>query len=179
MTRYAAFLRALNVGGRVVKMDVLKKVFVKLGFKSVETFIASGNVVFETSSKDAPALEKRIAAALEKELGYEVVTFLRTSAQLGEIAAYVPFKGLDDAPTFVVGFLAAPLEPAAAKKLMAMQSNADRFHVRGREVWWHSTNSQGESTFSNAVLERALGVRTTFRNMRTVRRMAARWGPGT
>ena len=179
MMRYAAFLRALNVGGHIVKMDALRKRFVKLGFTNVETFIASGNVVFETPSRAAAALEKRIASALEKELGYEVATFLRTSVELSEIAAYVPFEGLDDAPTFVVGFLGAPLASAATKKLMAMQSKADRFHVRGREMWWHSTSSQGESTFSNAVLERTLGVRTTFRNMRTVRKMAVRWGAVT
>jgi len=179
VTRYAAFLRAINVGGHIVKMDALRRSFVKLGFSNVETFIASGNVLFETPSKAAATLEKRIAVALEAELGYEVVTFLRTSAELSEIAAYVPFKGLDDAPTFVVGFLGTPLEAAAVKKLMALQSKADRFHVRGREMWWHSTNGQGESTFSNAVLERALGVRTTFRNMRTVRKMAARWGAVT
>ena len=179
MMRFAAFLRALNVGGHTVKMDALRKSFVKLGFTNVETFIASGNVVFETPSVAAAAMEKKIAAALEKELGYEVATFLRTAAELSDIAAYVPFKGLDDAPTFVVGFLGAPLAPTAAKKVLAMQSKVDRFHVRGREIWWHSENGQGESTFSNAVLERTLGMRTTLRNMRTVRKMAARWGQAT
>ena len=177
MTRYAAFLRAINVGGHVVKMDALKKIFVQLGFTNVESFIASGNIVFESGSANGGALEKKIAVALEKSLGYEVVTFVRTFAELSDVAACVPFKGIDDAPTFVVGFLAAPLAPAAQKKLMALASRADRFHVRGRELWWHSDNGQGESTFSNTVLERTLGVRTTFRNMRTVRKMAARWGP--
>lgn len=176
MTRYAAFMRALNVGGRVVKMEELKKIFVKLGYKNVESFIASGNIVFESPLAAAAAHEKKIAAALEKALGYEVVTFLRNSAELSEIAGYVPFKGLDDAPTFVVGFLSAPLSADSTRKLMTLASKEDRFHVRGREVWWHSTIGQGESKFSNTVLERALGVRTTFRNMRTVRKMAARWG---
>lgn len=174
--RYAAFMRALNVGGHVITMDALKKIFVKLGYTNVESFIASGNIVFESPSKAAGAQEQKIAAALEKELGYEVVTFLRTSAELSEIAEYVPFKGLDDAPTFVVGFLTAPLPADAQKKLMALASPADRFHVCGRELWWHSTRGQGESTFSNQVLEKALGVRTTFRNLRTVRQMAAKWG---
>ena len=176
MTRYAAFLRAINVGGHVVKMDALKKSFVQLGFTNVESFIASGNIVFDSGSANGAALEKKIAAALEKSLGYEVVTFVRTSTELSDVAACVPFKGIDDAPTFVVGFLAAPLAPAEQKKLMALASEVDRFHVRGRELWWYSERGQGESTFSNVVLERAIGVRTTFRNMRTVRKMAARWG---
>lgn len=174
--RYAAFFRALNVGGHTVKMDDLKTILAKTGLKNVETFIASGNAVFATASKDAAALERKLGAALEKALGYEVVTFLRTRAELHEIAAYTPFRGLDDAPTLVVGFLMTPLSPASVKKLMALASPADRFHVRGREVWWYSTNRQSESTFSNAVLEKTLGVRTTFRNLQTVRKMAARWG---
>ena len=150
-----------------------------LGYTNVESFIASGNIVFETPSKAAAAQEKKIATALEKALGYDVVTFLRTSAELSEIASYVPFKGLDDAPTFVVGFLLAPLTSDATKKLMALQSTVDRFHVRGREIWWHSTKGQGESTFSNQLFEKTLGTRTTFRNMRTVRKMAAKWGATT
>ena len=51
MTKYIAFLKAINVGGHNVKMDHLKRLFVKMDFKNVETFIASGNVIFETKSK--------------------------------------------------------------------------------------------------------------------------------
>ena len=174
--RYAAFMRALNVGGHTVKMDALKKIFVKLGYTKVESFIASGNIVFETPSRAAGAQEKMIAAALEKTLGYEVITFLRNAQELSEIAAYVPFKGPTDTPTYLVGFLQAPLDAAAKKNLMALASPVDEFHVRGREVWWRSSKGQGESTFSNKVLEKTLGVRTTFRNVRTIQKMADKWG---
>ena len=174
--RYAAFLRAVNVGGHVVKMDALKKLFVKLGFTNVETFIASGNVVFETPSRAAGALEQRIGSAIERALGYEVVTFLRTSNELADIAAYVPFRKPVDTPTFLVGFLHSPLNAGAVKKLMAFASAQDEFHVRGREMWWRSSIGQGKSVFSNKVFEKALGVRTTLRNVRTVRAMAEKWG---
>jgi len=174
--RYVAFLRAINVGGHVVKMDALKRIFAKEGFANVETFIASGNVEFEAVSTDAAALERRIGAALEKALGYEVATFLRTPAELSAIAAYRPFKGVDDGPAYLVGLLHAPLSAALVKRLMALASDYDRFHVRGREVWWYSDIRQGESKFSNAVFEKALGVRSTWRNLRTIRKMAERWG---
>ncbi len=58
MPRYIALLRGVNLGGHTVKMDRLKKLFEELGFKKVETFIASGNVIFETGSKNAAALVK-------------------------------------------------------------------------------------------------------------------------
>ena len=72
MTQYFAFLRAINVGGRVVKMDRLRQIFESLGFSGVETFIASGNVVFETSSNNVKTLERKIENALREALGYEV-----------------------------------------------------------------------------------------------------------
>lgn len=174
--RYAAFLRAINVGGHVVRMDALKRIFAKEGFASVETFIASGNVVFEAGSTDAVVLERRIGAALEKALGYEVTTFLRTPAELKAIAGYRPFKGIDDGPAYLVGLLHALLPASSVQRLMALASDHDRFHVRGREVWWYSDIRQGESKFSNAVFEKALGVRSTWRNLRTIRKMAEKWG---
>ena len=88
MPRYIAFLRAINVGGHTVKMDRLREIFESLGFANVETFIASGNVVFETTALDTAALETRIAAALQAALGYEVATFIRTEAELARIAAH-------------------------------------------------------------------------------------------
>ena len=82
MPKYIAFLRAINVGGHTVKMDQLREVFEQCGFKNVETFIASGNVIFDSTSKNPKALEKKIEAALLKAFGYEVHTFLRTPGEL-------------------------------------------------------------------------------------------------
>jgi Protein of unknown function (DUF1697) len=78
MFRFIAFLRAINVGGgRTVKMQSLRQVFESLGFSRVTTFIASGNVVFETTTKKTKALERKIERALKAVLGYEVRTFVR------------------------------------------------------------------------------------------------------
>ena len=60
MFRFIAFLRAMNVGGgRTVKMQSLRQVFESLGFSKVATFIASGNVVFETTKKKTKRLERK------------------------------------------------------------------------------------------------------------------------
>ena len=91
MPRYIAFLRAINVGGHTVKMDVLRQQFEALGFANVETFIASGNVIFETTAKNTRTLEKKIEQQLRAALGYEVATFIRTEAELAAIAQYQPF----------------------------------------------------------------------------------------
>ena len=79
MPRYVAFLRAVNVGGRVVKMEALRRIFESAGLTNVETFIASGNVLFDSGSRSEKALRAKIEKSLQNELGYSVVTFLRDS----------------------------------------------------------------------------------------------------
>ena len=91
MPRYIAFLRAINVGGHTVKMDVLRQQFGDLDFSNVETFIASGNVVFEATTKNVRALEEMVEQQLRTTLGDEVATFIRTTAELSAIAAYQLF----------------------------------------------------------------------------------------
>src|SRR5262245_62756508 len=85
MIRYIAFLRAINVGGHVVRMDDLRRQFEALRFSNVETFIASGNVVFESPSRDREAMEKAVEKRLLKALGYEVHTFIRTCDEVAAI----------------------------------------------------------------------------------------------
>ena len=180
MPRYLAFLRAINVGGHNVKMDALRQLFESLGFSAVETFIASGNVIFETTARNPPTLEAKIEAELRKSLGYAVDTFLRTPAELAAIAAYRPFPQarLDAAGALNVAFLAAPLDAAAKRKLAGFKTEIDDFTAHAREVYWLCLKKQSESTFSNAVFEKALGVRATWRGISTVQKMAAKYATG-
>ena len=179
MIRYIAFLRAINVGGHTVKMDTLRAIFESLGLARVETFIASGNVIFETPAKDSKALESRIGERLKEELEYEVAVFLRTDAELAAIADYMPFKKSesDQAAALNVAFLADPLDSALKRKLMTLKTDIDDFHVHGREIYWLCQKKQSESTFSNAVLERTLGVQATLRGINTICKMADKYTP--
>ncbi len=174
--RYVALLRAINVGGRTVKMDVLRQVFESLGFHAVETFIASGNVIFEAPG-NASTLEKTIEGALLANLGFEVTTFIRTPAELAEVAAYEPFDAASvaGAKAVYVGFLHVPPTAESVAKLLALRSSIDDFHVQGREFYWLANEGMGTSKISNTVIERILGARTTMRNMTTVRKLAGEW----
>jgi uncharacterized protein (DUF1697 family) len=179
VARYVAFLRAINVGGHVVKMDRLAREFEALGLRSVQTFIASGNVIFESGVKDPAALERRIAGALEKSLGYTVPTFLRTDAEVARIAAHRPFAqpAIAAAHRFYVGFLAAPPAAAARQALLSLRSDIDDFSVDGRELYWISRTSTADSKLSNTVFEKKLGMPATFRGTNTVERIAAKYPP--
>jgi uncharacterized protein (DUF1697 family) len=178
MPRYFAFLRAINVGGHTVKMDVLRQHFEALGIASVETFIASGNVIFETPAKNTRTLEKKIEQQLHAALGYEVATFIRTAVELSAIAQYQPFPPsmMKTAQALNVAFLAETLDAASQKKLAALKTDIDDFHVHGREVYWLCRKKQSESTFSNAVLEKTIRRAATLRGIKTIQKMAAKYG---
>ena len=177
MPRHIAFLRAINVGGRVVTMNVLRTLFETIGFAGVETFIASGNVIFESRSIDRGALERKIEQALEKALGYEVTTFVRTPAEVVAIARDHPFPEtrLASAAALNVGLLKEPLSAEARQTLARLQTDLDDLRASRSEIYWLCQKKQSGSTISNMVLEKALRVRTTLRGMRTMAKLSAKY----
>lgn len=175
--RLFAFLRAINVGGRNVAMTELRRVFESLGLKEVETFIASGNVVFNSDASDLRRLELAIEDRLREALGYEVDTFLRTGEELAALVKYEPFRKsqLEAAAALNVGFLVEPPGVATKKLIAGFKSEIDDFNVRGREVYWLSQGRQSDSKFSNARFEKTLNTRATWRGINTIRRLAAKY----
>lgn len=170
MARYIAFLRAINVTGRFIKMAALAEHFRTLGHGQVDTFINSGNVIFDAAGR-APVVEARTEAALAPLLGFSSEVFLRTPAELARIADHA--AGLRAFEVNVV-FLKAPLDEAQAQLLAACNSEIDTLHADGRELYWGCSQRQSESRLSNAVLERRLGLRATVRRASTVEQLAAR-----
>jgi uncharacterized protein (DUF1697 family) len=180
MPKYIAFLRAINVGGHTVKMDVLRQLFESLGLSKVETFIASGNVIFDSPSKRPKTLEAKIEKHLHETLGYEVATFLRTPAELAAVAGYKPFSTDDLAGTnsLYIGFTSQEPSNDAKQKLQTFADGVNDFHINNREVYWlvrKTTSSQ--SDFSGARLEKTLGLKTTMRNRTTVKKLADKYPP--
>ena len=179
-SRFVALLRAINVGGHVVKMDALRKHFTRLGFGNVETFIASGNVLFDAPGAKPRDLEDRIAMELERVLGYPVATFVRSPGELASVVRHQAFPAgaFDFAKNALyVGFLG--LRPSAdiARRVLALNSSVDEFHIHGRELYWGCRTSFSESVVSGGALERALGSPMTMRNITTVRKLAAKLSP--
>src|SRR4028118_167016 len=91
MQRFIALLGGINVGGHRVKMDRLRELFEALGFTNIATFIASGNVIFESAIDDPHHLQTLIEPRLKQSLGYTVPTFIRSSQELTAVARYQPF----------------------------------------------------------------------------------------
>ena len=176
-SRYVALLRAINVGGHVVKMETLRKHFTRLGFANVETFIASGNVLFDAPSARPPELEERISMELERILGYPVATFVRSPADLASVIRHEPFAGgtFDFSKhALYIGFLTGRPKPDSVRKVVALKTPMDEFHVHGRELYWGARGRFSESPVSGAILERTLGMAMTMRSVTTVRKLVAK-----
>lgn len=174
MTRRVAFLRAINVGGHVVKMDRLRALFEAMGLDDVATFIASGNVLFD-SAEPADRLEATIERHLADSLGYDVASFIRSPAELHAVAERVARPDIARAgATVYVGFLKNPPDAAAKRTLLDAATETDAFAVEGREVYWRCHTRMSDSPFSGAWLERTLAAATTMRNVNTVHRLIQR-----
>jgi uncharacterized protein (DUF1697 family) len=178
MPKYVALLRAINVGGHIVKMDYLRQLFEAMGFSNVETFIASGNVIFDSTSKSAKALERKIGDYLQQTLGYEVATFVRSTSELAGVANYKPFREVElngAGNVLYIAFVADRPSDASEHKLLSLTTEVDEFHIYGREVYWLRRRMIGESKFSGALLEKTLGMRATLRNSTTVKKIASKY----
>jgi uncharacterized protein (DUF1697 family) len=177
MSRLIAFLRAINAGSHPVKMVTLRKIFESLGFSGVETYIASGNVMFESDAQDLEALEKVIEDRLREELGYEVATFIRTDKELVKTANYQPFQAseLEGDASLNIAFLSKALDAETRKKLIAMNTDTDEFRSHRRELYWLRRKKQGTLVYSTVPLEKTLDQPFTIRSAGTVKKIAAKF----
>ncbi len=95
MTKYVALLRGIMPTNPNMRNEKLRGVFEELGFRNVQTLISSGNVLFESASKNQRALETKIEKALPARLGFKSATIIRSHAELTQLAAKNPFKGAE------------------------------------------------------------------------------------
>lgn len=184
MPQHIAFLRGINLGHRRIKMDELRAHFAAMNFTAVETFIASGNVIFETKSRDTGKLADSIQRHLHAALGYEVDTFVRTRAELATIAAFRPFAPADMDPpenTVHCGFLREALPPAQARGLEACGSEVDAFRVEGREYYWlcRRIKTHESKIWADRALKALKLPSSSMRNLTTVRKLAALYPAGS
>jgi len=175
VSRYVALLRAINVGGHVVKMGRLRGLFEELAFDDVETVIASGNILFSSSARSAAALEEKIERHLQSALGYEVTTFVRTPAEMTAVAGFDPFPGLvEEGHTLSVAFLKQHPGRQVAERLDGMRTDYDELLVHGRELYWLARGRTSDSKVWRTPMEKILGGPATSRNVTTVRKLAAK-----
>lgn len=176
--RAVAFLRAINTGNRRVTSEQLKQPFVDLGLGDVQTFQASGNVIFDAPAIDGlTTLTASIEAALAEALGYEVPTYLRTGEDLRSLLAATPFTPEQLAATsgnVQVMFLTAKPTASQAGALAALSTPDDELVLIGREVHWLPRLGVGTSPLKQNLVVKAVGP-TTIRGRNAVVRLTDRF----
>ncbi|MFI6064616.1 DUF1697 domain-containing protein [Micromonospora sp. NPDC051227] len=174
MTRYVALLRGVNVGTTRLAMADLRRIVTDLGHEDVTTYLQSGNVAFGSTVRDAEKLADGIARALTDELALTVPVLVRSGRELAAIAGGNPYADREDDPTrLLVAFLATAPKPSTVDVLAVPGGENVSFTVTGREVFLHYVDGgYGRSKFTNAYLEKQLGVVATSRNWKSVRALA-------
>lgn len=176
MERYVAFLRGMNLGGRRIKNDELRREFEALGFADVACFRASGNVVFSVDEGDEAVLTGLIEAGLEESLGYAVPVFLRSAAELRSIAASEPFEAslvaASKGKLQVVLLLDTPTK-RQRKAALDLATDEDRLAIDGRELYWLPSSGMSESELDLKGIGAALGL-TTIRTKGTIDQIATK-----
>jgi uncharacterized protein (DUF1697 family) len=155
-------------------MPELKSMFEATGLTHVETFLASGNVLFETDPATSDKLHEVIEGRFQSVFGFQSQVFIRSCSSLEAIAALNPFPAefAENAPTNCVGFTRCAPPEDALQRLKSLASDADEFFVDGSEIYWLSADRQSEASFTLKQLEKALGVYATFRGRNTIVRLA-------
>lgn len=178
MPRYAAFIRAVNLGrNRRVSGAELRSLFEELGLDGVASFRTSGNVVFETGREARGKLNERIEEHLEQALGHAAAVFLRTESEIRAIAEHEPFEHKLVARSkgkLQVVLLSATRAAGAREKALALATDDDRLAFGNREVYWLPSAGTQDSGLDQKELGRLLGS-TTVRTKGTVEHLAAKY----
>jgi uncharacterized protein (DUF1697 family) len=163
VTSYVALLRAVNVGGRQMKMDDLKRIAGELGLESPRTFIASGNLLF-ASDKSERKLKSELEASLQKHMGATVGVMLRTAEEIEQVAADNPFANEPGNRVVAIFLDAAPPKDAIEEAKNVVD---ERMALGAREFYVHYPSGQGRSK-----LRIPAAARGTARNMNSVVKLA-------
>jgi uncharacterized protein (DUF1697 family) len=172
---YIAFLRAINLGkNRKFPMTELRACLEEAGFEDVETYIQTGNVRLRSPMRLAARVEQRLEQVFEADRGFAVPTIVLTPPQLRQV--YVDALGLDvSAGRRYVTLLKDAPSPEVPAVVDAWDRPGEGARVVGRAVHWWLDQPVGQSAFSNATVERSLGVATT-RDLKVITTLAERWG---
>jgi uncharacterized protein (DUF1697 family) len=172
MTRRIAILRGINVGGRrKILMADLKKLLNDLGFESVQTYIQSGNVIFEAKDKESNhALASQIEKAISNIFGYDVPVIVRNADQMNKSIQNNPFLKSDqvDIDRLHLTFLKEIPRNDNLVKINTYDFQPDKFEVIGDDVFLYCAGKSSDSKLTNAFFENKLKVTATTRNWKTV-----------
>ncbi len=171
MPRFISLLRGINVSGqRKIRMAELKNAYEALGLTNVNTYLQSGNVVFDGKKRSASKVIETLERQIQSRFGHDVTVIVRTPSDFERIVKSNPFSvhaGTDPAKVHVT-FLASRPPAGMARSLEVVDTRGDEFSVGRQEIFLHCPGGYGKTKLNNAFFERKLGMPATTRNWKTV-----------
>ncbi len=169
MGTYFAFLRGVNVGGTVLKMEDLRKLLAYIGFSKVRTYIQSGNAVFESPEPNKRRMEAEIADEVRHVVGKEVAVIVRSLEEVRAIVDAHPLAELGGEDKLYVTLLSHDPEASDRENLLETMNEVDRHEMGRRVVYSFYGEGYGNSKRSNNFIEKMLKVTATTRNWHTMK----------
>lgn len=168
---YLALLRGINVGGnKKVSMAELKKVFEKLDYSDVRTYINSGNVVFTSSKKDFSKIEK----ALKKAFGFDVAVVVRDAKSIKKLNKAIPAAWTNDAKQRTdVLFLWDEYDSKKSLKLFTVKPKIDNLKYVSGAIIWNFERKHYTKSGMGKMIGTLIYKNLTARNVNTVRKLAS------
>lgn len=171
MTTWAALLRGVNVNGITIRSAELRELFESLGYESVRTILASGNVVFETDAAKG-TLKRTIEKALADRFGYDAWIVLVRLDDLGDVIEGYPWPEKEDAHPYVVFGSDESALAEIAEAAAGLDDDVERAERRGDVVYWECPRGSSTDTpFAKTLAKARYKAVTTTRNLRTLRKL--------
>jgi uncharacterized protein (DUF1697 family) len=168
MQTYISMLRGINVSGqKQIRMTGLQSLYESLGLVNVQTYVQSGNVVFDSTEQDASKLRKSIETQIEATFGFAVPVLMRSADDFRRIIENHPFAQEDSARVLVT-FLYERPDQTKLDDLSTYNDKVDQFALGEQEIFLFCPGGYGKTKLSNTFFEKKLGVIATTRNWKTV-----------
>ncbi|QLG45748.1 DUF1697 domain-containing protein [Costertonia aggregata] len=174
MQTYIALLRGINVSGqKKVMMTDLLELMQKSGFKAVQTYIQSGNIIFKSDGNDTGQIQTQISKNIAKKFGFQVPVLVIAMLDFKEIVAKNPFDHPNDLKANSIYFVLLKNVPNQdlMKSLNQESYPNEEFRITPKSIYLKCKKGYGNSKCDNNFFERKLKVQATTRNYRTMMKL--------
>src|SRR6218665_439178 len=174
MPRYVALFDSIKAGGSRLTMAELRKAFEVEDFTSVETVVASDNILFSHPDRPDEGLEDKLGMMMRERFGMENPGLARSRGRLAAAIAENPFAAQGNAQMVHTLFLDGPVDPQDFARFDADRMGQDRIALGDRALHIDYVAGNAEGRLVSAFVERRPGPRGTVRNLRSIRRILAK-----